>query len=115
MGSVEDGPDARQVLRVAVACSPSAGVAFETQLALAASSTAFDALRASGVFERHPELAVGEPSVGIWGRACPLNTLLRDGDRVELYRPLAVEPQEARRRRARKARGQEEDPALRLR
>jgi len=63
-----------------------------------------DAVRASGVLERWPELAIGEPSVGIWGRVTNAATALRDGDRVELYRPLAADPQEARRRRAREAR-----------
>jgi uncharacterized protein len=89
------------VLRIAVACSPGPGRAQETVLSLSAPATALDALRASGVFERHPELALGEPSIGIWGRVCAADTLLADGDRVELYRPLAQGPNEARRRRAR--------------
>jgi putative ubiquitin-RnfH superfamily antitoxin RatB of RatAB toxin-antitoxin module len=89
------------VLRIAVACSPAPGRAQETMLSLRAPATALDALRASGVFERHPELALGELSIGIWGRACTAETLLAEGDRVELYRPLAQGPNEARRRRAR--------------
>jgi putative ubiquitin-RnfH superfamily antitoxin RatB of RatAB toxin-antitoxin module len=36
---------------------------------------------------------------GIWGRQRPLDTPLRDGDRVELYRPLALDPMQARRQR----------------
>jgi len=39
--------------------------------------------------------------IGIWGRVRPLGTLLRDRDRVELYRPLTVDPKEARRERYR--------------
>jgi len=61
-------------------------------------------VRASGVLDRWPGLASGEPSVGIWGRAASPDAGLRDGDRVELYRPLAADPQEARRLRARKVR-----------
>jgi putative ubiquitin-RnfH superfamily antitoxin RatB of RatAB toxin-antitoxin module len=38
--------------------------------------------------------------VGIFSRLCRLDTLLSDGDRVEIYRPLQVDPKEARRRRA---------------
>jgi putative ubiquitin-RnfH superfamily antitoxin RatB of RatAB toxin-antitoxin module len=91
-------------LHVAVACSPRAGEAFEIDVELAAPATAWDAVRASGVLDRWPELASGEPSVGIWGRATTAVTVLRDGDRVELYRPLAADPQEARRRRVAKAR-----------
>ncbi|WP_338798972.1 RnfH family protein [Acidovorax sp. DW039] len=36
---------------------------------------------------------------GVWGRVMPLDTLLREGDRVELYRPLVVDPKVARRER----------------
>jgi len=39
--------------------------------------------------------------VGIWGRVTPLDTLLRDRDRIEIYRPLTVDPKEARRLRYR--------------
>jgi uncharacterized protein len=103
MGRAE-GKGRATVLHVAVACSPRAGIAIEVELDLPAPATAFDALRASGVLERHPELSAGEPSVGIWGRVCPLDTGLSDGDRVELYRPLAMDPNEARRLRARRLR-----------
>jgi putative ubiquitin-RnfH superfamily antitoxin RatB of RatAB toxin-antitoxin module len=96
--------DGAPTLHVAVACSPRAGEAFEIDVELPAPATAWDAVRASGVLDRWPELASGEPSVGIWGQAAGAATVLRDGDRVELYRPLAVDPQEARRRRVAKAR-----------
>jgi putative ubiquitin-RnfH superfamily antitoxin RatB of RatAB toxin-antitoxin module len=42
--------------------------------------------------------------VGIWGRICPRNTLVRDGDRVEIYRRLPRDPRQARRARAAAAR-----------
>jgi hypothetical protein len=90
-------------LRVAVACSPRAGTAFEIELDLAAPATAWDAVCASGVLERWPELVAGEPRIGIWGRAASPDVVLHDGDRVELYRPLTMNPQEARRLRARRA------------
>ena len=92
--------DDPRTLRVAVAFSPSPGVAFEVDVELPAPATAWDAVRASGVLGRWPGLASGEPEVGIWGRATSAEDSLRDGDRVELYRPLAADPQEARRRRA---------------
>jgi uncharacterized protein len=38
--------------------------------------------------------------VGIWGAACPRDAPLRDGDRVEIYRPLQADPKEMRRQRA---------------
>ena len=91
-------------VRVAIACSPVAGHAFEMTLTLPAPATALDAIRASGLFERHPELGLGEPLIGIWGRACALEAVLADGDRVEIYRPLTMDPNEARRLRARNLR-----------
>ncbi|HTJ07774.1 MAG TPA: RnfH family protein [Caldimonas sp.] len=96
--------DGARRLRVAVACSPRATEAFEVEVELPAPASAWDAVRASGVLERWPELASGEASVGIWGRAACAETALRDGDRVEIYRPLAADPQEARRRRVKEAR-----------
>jgi putative ubiquitin-RnfH superfamily antitoxin RatB of RatAB toxin-antitoxin module len=69
-------------------------------LKLLPGATAADAVRASGVLERHPEIDLARQKIGIYGRVVKAQTPLRDGDRVELYRPLVVEPKEARRRRA---------------
>ena len=67
-------------------------------LALTPGSTVADAIRASGLIERNG-LAVEAVMCGVWGRRCELNRKLRDGDRVELYRALAVDPKQARRLR----------------
>jgi uncharacterized protein len=90
---------ARPELRVTVAyCAP--GCEDLTELTLPAAATVADAIAASGLLDRRPELAATPPDVGIWGRACALAQRLEDGDRVELYRPLTVDPKEARRVRA---------------
>lgn len=68
---------------------------------LAAGATARDAVRASGLVEEFPEIDVERAPLGVFGRACPGDTVLRAGDRVEIYRPLVIDPKEARRRRAR--------------
>ena len=88
---------------VEVAYSPAAGQVDLTALSLAPGSTVADALRASGVLVRHD---LNEPTlrVGIWGREQPLTTVLRARDRVEVYRPLQVDPKEARRLRYRRHR-----------
>jgi putative ubiquitin-RnfH superfamily antitoxin RatB of RatAB toxin-antitoxin module len=104
MGRVEGDCGPGSFVRVAIAFSASAGRAFEITLELAAPATALDAIRASGLLERHPELALGEPLIGIWGRACAPEAVLADGDRVELYRPLTMDPNEARRLRAKNLR-----------
>ncbi|HEY4958718.1 MAG TPA: RnfH family protein, partial [Caldimonas sp.] len=86
---------AASMLRVAVACSPREGVAAEVTIELPAGASALDAIRASGLLERFAELDVSALAIGIWGRACALDARLRDGDRVEIYRPLAMDPNEA--------------------
>jgi uncharacterized protein len=63
-------------------------------------ATVADAVRASGLLERHPEIDLRRHKLGIYGRVVPGQAPLRDGDRVELYRALVVDPKEARRRRA---------------
>lgn len=68
-------------------------------LELPAGSTAADAVRAGGLLARHPDIDLGRQKLGIYGRVVRPGLRLADGDRVEIYRPLAVEPKEARRRR----------------
>lgn len=72
------------------------------ELSLPAGSTAMDALNASGLLARHGLGSVDQVTVGIWMKLRPLDTLLRPHDRVEIYRPLKVDPKEARRQRYRK-------------
>jgi putative ubiquitin-RnfH superfamily antitoxin RatB of RatAB toxin-antitoxin module len=91
---------ATPMIRVAVAWSPKQGEAFEVGLEVARGSNAFDAIRASGVLERHAEIDISTQAVGIWGRAAALDSLLAEGDRIEIYRPLTMNPKEARRLRA---------------
>ena len=89
-------------LAVKVAYSPRAGVVDEAELAVPADAVLLDALRASGVLERHPEIDIGSTRFGIWGQRRALDAPLRDGDRIEIYRPLQVDPMEARRLRQRR-------------
>ena len=84
---------------VIVACSPGARRVEQVELRLPCGATVADALRESGLLQRHPELAGAK--VGVWGRLRTPQDPLRDGDRVELYRPLQVDPKEARRQRYR--------------
>ena len=86
---------------VSVAYSPRAGEVDEVHLRLEAGATVADALRRSGLAARHPGLAIDALPVGIWGAFCQRDDRLRDRDRVELYRPLRVDPKEARRQRQR--------------
>lgn len=71
-------------------------------LQLPAGATVVDALRDSGWVQRlGPDMLDGL-AVSVWNRTCPPHTVLRDGDRIELSRPLTVDPKEARRQRYRR-------------
>ena len=63
-------------------------------------ATLRDAVLASGVLERHPEIMLEKQAFGIFGKRAPLEARLSPGDRVEVYRALAMDPKEARRQRA---------------
>ncbi|HEU5177467.1 MAG TPA: RnfH family protein [Burkholderiales bacterium] len=67
---------------------------------LPAGATLRDAVLASGVLERHPEISLEKQAFGLFGKRAPLATRLSPGDRVEIYRGLVIDPKEARRRRA---------------
>ena len=67
-------------------------------LEVAEGTTVEQAIRLSGLMERVPCAAAGE--VGVYGRVVPSDTVLRNGDRVEIYRALVADPKQARRRRA---------------
>jgi putative ubiquitin-RnfH superfamily antitoxin RatB of RatAB toxin-antitoxin module len=69
-------------------------------LTLPAGSTALDAVRASGLLDQCPELVAATLDLGLYARPCPPDTVLVDGDRVDIYRPLTADPKEVRRQRA---------------
>lgn len=71
-------------------------------LQLPAGSTALAALRASGLADRLDAAVLDSLTLALWGRAIAPDTVLRDLDRLELLRPLQVDPKEARRLRYRR-------------
>lgn len=79
-------------LCVDVVFSAQAGQAQEWSLQLPPGACVLDALRAVGLEE-------STCAAGIWGRRAERSQLLQEGDRVELYRPLLVDPKVARRER----------------
>ena len=62
-------------------------------------ATVEQAIRQSGLLERYAEISLATAPVGVFGKSVTLDAVLRAGDRVEIYRPLTVDPKEARRRR----------------
>lgn len=65
-------------------------------------STVLDAVQASGLLQRLPQIELKH--VGVWGRPVSPETRLQDRDRVEIYRRLLADPKDVRRERAAKAR-----------
>ena len=86
-------------LQVTVVYSPVARQLHEFQLVLPLGTTAWGALVGSGVAQLFPNLNLAAAVLGIWGRKCAPDHVLRNLDRVEIYRPLTVDPKVARRER----------------
>jgi uncharacterized protein len=67
-------------------------------------ATVQQALDASGILKRFPQINLTDQKVGVFGKVKPLDAVLDDHDRVEIYRPLIVDPKAARQRRVEKTR-----------
>jgi uncharacterized protein len=87
------------MLKVQLACAEAEDVMLLT-LQVAEGATVKDAVEQSGLRNRCPQLFPVTGSIGIFGKLCTEATLLQDGDRIEIYRPLRADPKEARRSRA---------------
>ncbi len=90
---------AEATIRVQV-CHALPDSAFVAELTLPAGATLRQAVDASGLLQRHPGIDLDAQKLGVFGKVKPADAPLRDGDRVEVYRPLQADPKETRRRRA---------------
>ena len=90
-----------QVKHSVAVCYALPDVSFLVQLDVDAGTTIAQAIAASGVLARFPEIDLARNKLGLFGKLKPADTVLRDGDRIEIYRPLQADPMESRRRRAR--------------
>lgn len=70
------------------------------QLKLDAGSTLQQAIELSGLLAKYPQIDLAKSKVGIFAKLAKLDTVLRDRDRVEIYRPLIADPKEVRKQRA---------------
>ncbi|MDZ7684056.1 MAG: RnfH family protein [Gammaproteobacteria bacterium] len=68
-------------------------------------ATVREAIVSSGILEAFPDLDLDTVETGIYSERVGLETMLRTGDRIEIYRPLGKDPKEARRERARRGAG----------
>ena len=71
-------------------------------LEVPAGCTIKQAIELSGMLQRFPEIDLSRQAVGIFSKKQALTTVLANGDRVEIYRPLTIDPKEARRAKAKK-------------
>ncbi len=86
-------------IRIAVACAGPEG-RLEREFTLVEPATVADALAAASRDAVLAAAAGQAAAIGVWGKVKPLTQVLRDGDRVEMYRPLRADPKDARRARA---------------
>ncbi|MEO8991721.1 MAG: RnfH family protein [Nitrosospira sp.] len=70
------------------------------KISVPSGTTARRAVELSAIIDLFPEIDFGRNKLGIFGRLVKHGAVLREGDRVEIYRPLMVDPKESRRRRA---------------
>ncbi|MGH8165098.1 MAG: RnfH family protein [Rhodanobacteraceae bacterium] len=88
------------IIRVQVVCALPDRT-FLRAMELPSGATVEAAIAASGLREASPSIEIVPGRLGIFARKAGFDTVLQDGDRIEIYRPLKIDPKEARRRRAR--------------
>ena len=74
----------------------------ELPLTVEESCTVALAIKRSGILQQFPEIEMASAVVGIFSKKVALDANLHAGDRVEIYRPLTIDPKQARRLRAKK-------------
>lgn len=89
-------------INVTVVYSPQPRTVHEWNVTLPAGATVLQAIEASGVRAAFPAIDMRNAITGVWGRKARSEQRLRDQDRVEIYRPLKVDPKLARRERFRR-------------
>ncbi|WP_058120026.1 RnfH family protein [Photobacterium kishitanii] len=73
------------------------------KLAVVAATPIQAIIEQSGILTMYPEIDLKTDKVGIYSRNVKLDATARDGDRIEIYRPLIADPREIRRKRAEQA------------
>lgn len=63
------------------------------------------AIQQSGILSQYPEIELTQQKVGIFSKVSKLDQKLREGDRIEIYRPLIADPKEVRKRKAAEQKG----------
>uniref|UniRef100_UPI003F876CFD RnfH family protein n=1 Tax=Cupriavidus ulmosensis TaxID=3065913 RepID=UPI003F876CFD len=96
-------PGTAPAVRISV-CYARPGDAFLKELEVPPGTTIVAAIAASGLLQACPEVDPATMRVGIFSKLKTPDTLVRAGDRIEVYRPLVADPKSARNRRVQKTR-----------
>lgn len=72
-------------------------------LSVSSAASVEQIIQQSGILQQFPQIDLLTQKVGIWSRPVKLDDNVREGDRIEIYRPLIADPKDLRRRRAEKA------------
>ncbi len=86
-------------MKISLVYSPAPREVREWAMELDPGATMARALLACRILDEYPELRADRLRAGIWGKKCGQGHVLQDGDRIEIYRPLRVDPKVARRER----------------
>ena len=70
------------------------------KLDVPAGTTLVEGIQLSGILKKHPEIELDKSKFGIFGKLSKADIVLRENDRIEIYRPLIADPKEVRRKRA---------------
>lgn len=88
-----------ELLAISLLYSPEPRQVRQWDISVPAGSTVAQAIAISGLLLEFPDLSAGAPLVGIWGKKTSLRHVVQHQDRLEIYRPLRVDPKIARRER----------------
>ncbi len=105
LSPANDAATNTEVLHVTLVYSPAPRQVKQHELQVPKGTTVAQAIEQSGLLKELPEINLRDHvafAVGIWGRKTTLNHVLRDSDRLEIYRPLLVGPKVALRERFQK-------------
>lgn len=88
-------------------CYARPGLQVLQEVAVAPGTTIQQAIMQSGIVQQVPEMDISVSKVGIFGKLKTLDTVLREHDRIEIYRPLLADPKTARRQRVEQKRARQ--------
>lgn len=94
-----EGASPATAIQVTVMYSPKPRTVHEWAVLLPDGASVLQALEASGLRAAYPDVDLRSAVVGVWGRKARLEQTVRERDRIEIYRPLKVDPKLARRER----------------